>query len=169
MGEPWASSSTHLAPRSGIREVAESRRWMDSRAAGESWGTGQLPTVLGGRCKNSQRLAHRINMSTATFGEETGTTKGNQAPRKDMTDKDKCYRRMLRISWKDRKTNKFVQRGIKARAGQQGNLLGIVKRRKFAWFGHISRHNSLAKTVLQGTQRGLTESAEDRLNVGPTT
>ena len=62
---------------------------------------------------------------------------------------------MLGIAWKDRKTNEFVQRGIKARAGQQGNLLGIVNRRKFAWFGHISRHNILAKTVLlQGTLEG---------------
>ena len=61
---------------------------------------------------------------------------------------------MLGISWKDRKTNEFVQRGIKARAGQQENLLGIVKRTKLAWFGHISRHNSLAKTVLQGTLEG---------------
>ena len=58
---------------------------------------------------------------------------------------------MLGISWKDRKTNEFVQGGIKARAGQQENLLGIEKRRKLAWFGHISRHNSLAKTVVQGT------------------
>ena len=58
---------------------------MDSRAAGESGGTGQLPTVLGGRCKISQRLGHRLNMSTATFGEETGTINGNQTPRKDMT------------------------------------------------------------------------------------
>ena len=70
---------------------------MKSRKAGDGWTveqleslvTGQLPTVLGGRCKNAQRLGHRLNMSTATFGEETGTTKGNQAPRKDMTDKRK--------------------------------------------------------------------------------
>ena len=61
---------------------------------------------------------------------------------------------MLGISWKDRKTNEFVRRGIKAQAGQQENLLGIVKRRKLAWFGHISRHNSLAKTVLQVTLEG---------------
>ena len=61
---------------------------------------------------------------------------------------------MLGISWKNRMTNEFVQRGIKARAGQQENLLGIVKRRKLAWFDHISRHNSLAKTVLQGTLEG---------------
>ena len=76
---------------------------------------------------------------------------------------------MLGISWKDRKTNEFVQRDIKARAGQQENLLGIVKRRKVAWFGHISRHNSLAKTELQGTLGREAESAEDRLNAGPTT
>ena len=30
---------------------------------------------------------------------------------------------MLGISWKDRKTNEFVQSGIKARAGQQESLL----------------------------------------------
>ena len=81
---------------------------------------------------------------------------------------NKCYRRMLGISWKDRKTSEFVQRGIKARVGQQENLLGIVKRRKLAWFGHISRHNSLAKTVLQGTLEGG-RKREDKLNVGPTT
>ena len=61
---------------------------------------------------------------------------------------------MLGISWKGRKTIEFVQRGIKARAGQKENLLGIVKRRKLAWFGNISRPNSLAKTVLQGTLEG---------------
>ena len=54
---------------------------------------------------------------------------------------------MLGISWEDRKTNEFVQRGIKVRAGQQENLLGIVKRRKLAWFGHISRHHSLGERV----------------------
>ena len=64
------------------------------------------------------------------------------------------YRRMLGISWKGRKTNKFVQSGIKARAGQQENLLGIVKRRKLAWFGHISCRNSLVKSVLLGTLEG---------------
>ena len=64
---------------------------------------------------------------------------------------NKCYKR---ISRKGRKTNEFVQRGIKARTGQQENLLRIVKRRILAWFGHISRHNSLDKTVLQGTLEG---------------
>ena len=67
---------------------------------------------------------------------------------------NKCYKRMVGISWKGRKTNELVQRDINARTGQQENLLRIGKRRILAWFGHISRHNSLDKTVLQGTLEG---------------
>ena len=33
-------------------------------------------------------------------------------------------------------------------------LLAIVKRRKLAWFGHVTRHNTLSKTILQGTVEG---------------
>ena len=43
---------------------------------------------------------------------------------------DTCYRRILEISWKDRKTNEFVKRGIKARAGQHVTLLGRDSEKK---------------------------------------
>ena len=66
----------------------------------------------------------------------------------------KCYRRMLGISWKDHKTNKFVRAQIALLAGPQEPLLAPVKRRKLTWFGHVTRHNSLPKTVLQGTLEG---------------
>ena len=29
-----------------------------------------------------------------------------------------------------------------------------VKRRKVKWYGHITRHSGLAKTILQGTVQG---------------
>ena len=29
--------------------------------------------------------------------------------------------------------------------------LATVKRRKLAWFGHVTRNDSLSKTILQGT------------------
>ena len=107
-------------------------------------------------------------LSTLFYGWESWTLTADLTKRIQAFE-NKCYRRMLGISWKDRKTNEFVQRGrIKARAGRQENLLGIVKRRKLARFSHISRHNSLAKTVLQGTLEGG-RNREDRLNVGPTT
>ena len=66
----------------------------------------------------------------------------------------KCYRRMLGISWKDHKTNDFVRAQIALLAGPQEPLLALVKRRKLTWFGHVTRHNSLPKTVLQGTLEG---------------
>ena len=45
----------------------------------------------------------------------------------------------------------------KKKKGFREPLLATVKRRKLAWFGHVTRHDSLSKTVLQGTL----ESAED--------
>ena len=102
-------------------------------------------------------------LSTLLYGCESWTLPADST-KKIQAFENKCYRRMLRISWKDRKTNEFAQRGIKARARQQENLLGIVKRRKHAWVGHISRHNSLAKTVMQATLEA--ESGEDRLKLG---
>ena len=38
--------------------------------------------------------------------------------------------------------------------GPQEPLLATVKRQKFAWFRHVTRHNSLSKTILQGTLEG---------------
>ena len=99
------------------------------------------------------KLYKTLVLSTLLYGCESWTLTADSTKRIQAF-KNKCYRRMLGISWMDRKTNEFVQRGIKVRAGQQENLLGIVKRRKLAWFGHFSRHNSLAKTVLQGTLEG---------------
>ena len=99
------------------------------------------------------KLYKTLVLSTLLYGCESWTLTADSTKRIQAFE-NKCYRRMLGISWKDRKTNEFVQSGIKARAGRQENLLWIVKRRKLAWFGHISRHNSLAKTVLQGTLDG---------------
>ena len=99
------------------------------------------------------KLYKTLVLSTLLYGCESWTLTADSTERIQAFE-NKCYRRMLGISWKDRKTSEFVQSDIKARGRRQENLLGIVKRRKFAWFGHISRHNSLAKTVLQGTLKG---------------
>ena len=66
----------------------------------------------------------------------------------------KCFRRLLGISWTDRKTNDFVREQVNSLAGPQEPLLSIVKKRKLSWFGHVTRQNTLPKTVLQGTLEG---------------
>ena len=71
-----------------------------------------------------------------------------------QTFETKCFRRMLGISWSDRKTNDFVRTQVISRAGPQEPLLATIKRRKLTWFGQVTRHNSLPKTILQGTLEG---------------
>jgi hypothetical protein len=35
--------------------------------------------------------------------------------------------------------------------GYQEPFLATIKRRKLAWFGHVTRHDTLSKTIMQGT------------------
>ena len=70
------------------------------------------------------------------------------------TFENKSYRKMLQISYRDHRTNMDVLEEVEARAGRQEPLLSTVKRRKLSWFGHTVRHDSLCKTVLQGTVEG---------------
>ena len=38
--------------------------------------------------------------------------------------------------------------------GKTEHILTMIKRRKMKYFGHVMRHDSLHKTILQGLQRG---------------
>ena len=51
----------------------------------------------------------------------------------------RCYRQILRISWKDHVTNDEVCAKIQQAIGQHEHLLTIVKKRKRKWYGHVSR------------------------------
>ena len=49
----------------------------------------------------------------------------------------KCYRKTLRISWTERKTNASVLEQLGVKAPQ---LLNLIKKQKLSYFGHIKRH-----------------------------
>ena len=66
----------------------------------------------------------------------------------------RCYRKILRISYKDHITNEEVRAKIQQAIGPREDLLTIVKRRKLQWYGHVYRSSGLAKTILQGTVKG---------------
>ena len=66
----------------------------------------------------------------------------------------RCPRKLLRISYMEHKTNVWVRSKINFLVGPQEPLLASVKRRKLAWFGHVTRHDSLSKTILHGTMEG---------------
>ena len=66
----------------------------------------------------------------------------------------RCYRKILRISYRDHVTNEEVRAKIQQAIGPHDDLLAIVKRLKLLWYVHLSRSSGLAKTSLQGTVKG---------------
>ena len=65
----------------------------------------------------------------------------------------RCYRKILRISYKDHVTNEEVRAKIQQAIGPHADL-AIVKRRKLQWHGHVSSSSDPARTILQVTVKG---------------
>ena len=49
----------------------------------------------------------------------------------------RCYRKILRISYKDHVTNEDVYAKIQQAIGPHEDLLTIAQRRKLMWYGHV--------------------------------
>ena len=78
----------------------------------------------------------------------------------------KCLRKLLRISYLEHKINDWVRSKINFLVVPQEPFQATVERRKLAWFGHVTRHDSLSKTIPQGTLAGwaMPWSAEEILH-----
>ena len=63
----------------------------------------------------------------------------------------RCYRKILRISYKDYATNEEARAKIQQAIEPHEDLLTIGKRHKLQWDGHVSCSSGLAKIILQGT------------------
>ena len=66
----------------------------------------------------------------------------------------RCYRKILRISYKDHITIEEVLVKTQQAIGPHEDLLTILKRLKLRLYGHVSRSLGLAKTIWQGTVKG---------------
>ena len=83
----------------------------------------------------------------------------------------RCYRKILRISYKDHVTNEEVRAQIQQAIGPHEDLLTVVKRRKLQWYGHVSRSSGLAQThparhIERGKKTGQTEQEVGRQHQG---
>ena len=65
-----------------------------------------------------------------------------------------CLRKLLCVSFFEHKTNDWWLRNISFLEGPQQPFLATVKRRKLAWFGHVTRRESFSKSILQGAFEG---------------
>ena len=79
--------------------------------------------------------------------------------------KMRCYRKILRISYKDNVTNEEVRAKIQ-QAVNGPHLLTTVQGRKLQWCGHVSRSSGLAKTILQRRSEGGKKARQTMEEVG---
>ena len=89
---------------------------------------------------------------TAMYGWE-GWTLTTADEKKINAFETKCYRRILRIPWieKKRKKNKEILKELKV--GQDW-LLNNIKARKLSYFGHLKRHDSIERHILEARLEG---------------
>ena len=87
--------------------------------------------------------------SILTYGAETWTI-NKKLEKRLKAFEIWCMRRILKISWKERKTNKEVLKMAK----QKRSLLTDIMKRKNRFFGHTIRHNNFQTTLLEGKING---------------
>ena len=61
------------------------------------------------------------------------------------------YRRIKRLSWKEKRSNKSILQDLGLKSTR---LLQSIKAQKLRYYGHIRRHDTLQRTILEGKING---------------
>ena len=100
------------------------------------------------RMELKKRFVKSFIWSVALYGSETWTIKA--ADKKHLEAFEMwIWRRMLKISWRDHKTNEEVLRMVE----EERTLITTIRRQK-TWIGHILRGNGLLKDIMEGKFEG---------------
>lgn len=100
------------------------------------------------------------------YGCQTWSFPGD-AERKIKAFNTRCLRKLIRISYMERKPNEYVRSKFISLVSPLEPLLATVKRRTLAWFGHVPRYVSFPKT---NRARWRADAVADvRRRVGSTT
>ena len=70
-----------------------------------------------------------------------------------------CYRKLLQISWTQKITNEEVRARLNVTSS---HLFRHYKKQKLSYFGHIKRHSTLEKTILEGRIEGRRKRGRPR-------
>ena len=109
--------------------------------------------------KDKLLLMRSIVMATLLYACESWTVSKSDKQRL-KTFEMKIYRRLLGISWKEKKTNLFVKNRIREICGYKP---GVVER-KFKYFGHRVCGGGTAKAVMEGGMEGTRERGRPQRN-----
>ena len=115
---------------------------------------------LGIRKELKMKLVKALIWPVITYGAEGWTLKKDDERRLEAAEMW-CYRRMLRISWTEKRTNKSILNELQTRR----ELLAQIIKRKMAFFGHACRNNkcNLVKTCILGMMSGKRRRGRPRM------
>ena len=71
----------------------------------------------------------------------------------------KCYRKISRIPWIAHRTNCSILNELQLPTNW---LYNFVRRQQLKYFGHVTRHDGLEKTLMQGMVAGKTSRGKPR-------
>ena len=114
----------------------------------------KIISIWKGQCKKTKlRVLETVVLPTALYRCETWTINNTDAKRITSFEM-KCYRKILRISWMEKVTNKEVlsRSDMKTTMLLQKAttmLLQKAKTLKLKYFGHIKRHETLERHILE--------------------
>ena len=94
----------------------------------------------------------------ATYGCETWAMTAT-TEKKVSAFEMKCYRKVLRISWTQRRSNADIRKDLNI---EEDWLLKTIKKRKLKYFGHIKIHNDLERLIMEGKVPGKRERGRPR-------
>lgn len=95
------------------------------------------------------RIAKAMVFPIAMYGCESWTMRQSDRERIDAFEMW-IWRRLLRIAWVEKKTNKYVLEQIKP----EKSLEALVVKQRLSYFGHVMRHASMENNILFGRVAG---------------
>ena len=123
---------------------------------------GKIKELVTKRLKRElkKRMVKTLVWPVALYGCETWTME------KEVTDKLNAlemwlWRRMEKVSWKDKKTNEEILSSI----GEERCLAKAVVNRKKNWIGHVLRDDSLLKRMIEGRMMGKRVRGRPRMGM----
>ena len=106
----------------------------------------KMANVWKGQCVDTKiRVLKSTVFPTATYGCEAWTINKTDGKLNTVFEV-KCYRKIMRIPWADKVTNEKVLEKVKMNST---TLLHEIRKLKVGYFGHIKRHESLEKHMVE--------------------
>jgi len=107
-----------------------------------------------------KRLVKTLIWPVALYGCETWTMK-QQIMDKLNAFEMWVWRRMQKVSWKDKKTNEEILSLV----DEERCLMKTIIKRKKDWIGHVVRGDNLLKRVLEGRMEGKKPRGRPRMGM----